>query len=428
VECGGDMVENVRPRDATGEFVWRLPRRRPAYPGRGLVGGPAPGGPLPVQEAFTSPQVVAAITLGVVSLMMSGLMPLFLGALADARRLSAAGIGQLATLELLSAAAATGLSGAVLEPRQLRLIGVLASLLLAGANLATLGAGGPLLMAVRALAGLPEGVLLWLVVGLIARSATPERRAGVLFAAMATSQLVVAWALTLLVLPRSGVDGGYLLIAVISLLGVAAALALPSAYGPLPSGVQAGPPPRKGWLALLAVFIFQAAIAGAGMYIIPLALQAGLGDNVARVAITLALALEVAGGLLATVIAGRANFLDVLLFSGLTLLAALAIYAVKAPAWLFIGASAAIGFCALLVMPFMVPMAIRADPSRRAAVQLGGAQLLGGAVGPVLASLVVAPHDAHGSLVLSAVLLVASLGLVFWLNRSARVGEPISGS
>ncbi|MGC1303528.1 MAG: MFS transporter, partial [Caulobacteraceae bacterium] len=174
----------------------------------------------------------------------------------------------------------------------------------------------------------------------------------------------------------------------------------------------------RGWFALLAVFVFQAAIAGAGMYIVPLALQSGLSSGVAQTAIALTLALEVLGGLAATAISGRANFLDVLLSSGLVLLGALAVYALRSPAWLFIGASGAIGFCALLVMPFVVPMTIKADPSRRAAVQLGGAQLLGGAIGPVMASLVVTSHNAHGALVMSAAMLVASLAVIFGLNRS----------
>ena len=373
--------------------------------------------PIAAAGTFTRPQVGAAIALGVISLLMSGLMPLFLGALANEHRLSATGIGQLATLELLSTAATTGLAGAVLKPRNLPLLGIVASLLLAAANAATIRASGLELMAVRTLAGGPEGVLLWIVIGMIARGPTPERRAGVLYTAMASSQLVTAVVLSLLVLPRFGVDGCYFLVAVMSALGAVAAFALPRAYGALPSDMDGGMPPMKGWFALLAVFVFQASIAGATVYIVPLALQAGLSNNVAQTAISLALALEVVGGALATAISGRAKFLDVLLFSGLVLLAGLGVYALRAPPWLFIGASGSIGFCALLIMPFIVPMTIKADPSRRAAVQIGGAQLFGGAVGPVLASLVVTNRDSHGALVLSAALLVASLCIIFGLNR-----------
>jgi MFS family permease len=375
--------------------------------------------PLP-PPAFTVPQGTAAILLGVVSLLMSGLMPLFLGALSDEHRLSPAGIGELATLELLSTAVVTGLAGAALKPNHLKLIGIVGSLLLAAANAATVGAHGAFLMVIRTLAGVPEGLLLWLVVGVVARSRSPDQRAGVLFTAMAASQLVVAVILSLAVLPKFGADGAYMFVAGFSGLGVVIACILPNTYGQLPVGMEEGLPPLRGWISLFAVFIFQAAVAGASVYIVPLALQAGLSDGVAQTAISVALAFEVLGAALATLISGRVKFLDVVLFSTVVLLADLAVYADHPQAWLFIFASAAIGFCALLVMPFFVPLTIKADPSRRAAVQIGGAQLLGGAIGPVLTSLVVTDRDSHGVLYLAGAMLVFSLAIIFWLNASAR--------
>ena len=374
-------------------------------------------GPAGTPLDLTSRRTAAAVAVGVIALLMSGLLPLFLGALAAEHRLSPAGIGRVATLELLSSALTTGLAGAVLPPRRLRLVGAVAALLLAAADAATLGAGGAGLMLVRALAGAPEGVLLWIAVGLIARSAAPDRLAGVLFTAMASSQLACAVVLTTLVLPRFGADGAYALMAGLSALGALVTLGLPAAYGPLPSGVEAGAPPLKGWIALFAVFVFQASIAGVGVYLVPLALQAGLGPGAARIAVSAAFAFEVLGGTVATALSGRVNFLDVLLFSALVMLGAFGVYLVGAPAWLFIAASASVGLCALLIMPFIVPMTIKADPSRRAAVQIGGAQLLGGATGPVLASLVVSARDAHGAVCLGAGLLVTSLAAIFALNR-----------
>ncbi|MGC1301684.1 MAG: MFS transporter [Caulobacteraceae bacterium] len=378
--------------------------------------------PEPLQ-AFTPRQVSAAIGLGVISLMMSGLMPIFVGALASEHRLSAAGIGRVATLELLCTALTTGIAGAALKLRRLKVVGVLAALALAGANLVTVGAAGVPLMAARALAGVPEGLLLWMVIGLIARSPTPERRAGLLFTAMAASQLLVAVILALAVLPRFGVDGGYLFIAGLSLLGMPIALLLPSAHGPLPEGTEGGMPPPRGWIALFAVFVFQASVAGASVYIVPLALQAGFSPRVAHTAIAMALALEVAGGAFATAISGRANFLDVLLVSALVMLGAFGVYVARPADWAFVTASAAIGFCALLIMPFIVPMTIKADPSRRTAVQIGGAQLMGGAVGPVLSSMVVTARNAHGAVYLSAALLVTSLCAIYGLNRQTRSNE-----
>ena len=371
-------------------------------------------------QPFTQIQVGSAISLGVLSLMMSGLMPLFLGALEDAHRLTPAGIGQLATVELLSAAITTGLAGAILKARNLRMIAVIASLGLAATNIATLGLGGAPLMIMRALAGVAEGVLLWLVVGLVARTPAPDRTSGVLFTGMAAAQLLAALVLALLVMPRYGADGGFLLIGGLSALGVLAACLLPHSYGPPPPGMQGGTPPLRGGLALLAVFAFQASVAGAGVYIMPLAHQAGISDGDAQMAVSIALALEVLGAGAATAVAGRANYKDVFLIGGGALLAALVVYATRAPPWLFIAVSGAVGFFSLLVMPFFVSMTIQADPSRRAAVQIGGAQLLGGALGPVMDSFFVSGQDSRSALIVSGILLMASLALILWLAHAPR--------
>src|SRR5579864_2011237 len=89
-----------------------------------------------VHEAFGPPlaptQAGAAIALGVVSLLISGLLAMLLGALAEEHRLSAPGIGLAAMTEALTMAITTGLAGAALKPHRLKLIGALASIVLGG--------------------------------------------------------------------------------------------------------------------------------------------------------------------------------------------------------------------------------------------------------------------------------------------------------
>jgi hypothetical protein len=69
-------------------------------------------------------------------------------------------------------------------------------------------------------------------------------------------------------------------------------------------------------------------------------------------------------------------------------------------------------------------MTIDADPSRRAAVQSGAAQLIGGAVGPLLASRLVSDQDIHGALWLGASLLLAGLAIVAWLHVTHHEPAP----
>jgi len=70
-------------------------------------------------------------------------------------------------------------------------------------------------------------------------------------------------------------------------------------------------------------------------------------------------------------------------------------------------------------------MTIEADPSRRAAVQSGAAQLLGGAMGPLLASRLVSDQDVHGALWLGAGLMLAGLAVVAWLHVTNRHPAPM---
>src|ERR1700744_1112788 len=149
---------------------------------------------LVVEEAIGPPidalSAAAAIYLGSLSMLMVGVMPALLGALADAGRLSDAGIGLCATFESLMIGVSAGLCGAFLKPSRLRWLAGLSALALALLDLATMPASGTGVIIVRTLAGIPEGVLLWLTVGMIARSQTPERVAGLFWTSLVSYQLL----------------------------------------------------------------------------------------------------------------------------------------------------------------------------------------------------------------------------------------------
>ena len=253
-----------------------------------------------VHEAFgpalSARESGATIAVGVNSLLILGVFPVLFGALVDEHRLSNAGIGQLATLELLAMGLATAAAGAFLKPQRLRLIGVATSVGLAVANLMTAQASGAALFPLRAAAGVLEGVLLWITVSMIARTVTPERWAGVFFATQTLGQLVLAIVLALWVMPRFGATGGYTAVAVASMMGVVPALMTPHRFAPLPvSPGEGGAPPLRGWLALIVTVIYVASSGAVSVYLQPLAHEAGLTAGVARSANWISLGAQVAG-------------------------------------------------------------------------------------------------------------------------------------
>jgi hypothetical protein len=378
-----------------------------------------------VHEAVGPPlsglEAGSAIALGVISLLIAGVLPVLLAALVDERRLNAQGIGLAAMLEALTMGAATGLASAVLKPVRLRAIGVAAALALVACDLASLAVHGAGVFLVRGLAGVPEGLLLWICVGMIARTVTPERWAGVLLTALTLAQFVVATLCAVVIVPRFHANGGFAFVAALSLLAVPIALMVPDRYADLPdTGGRSFPLPARGWIALAAMLLIGAASGAVGIYIVPLAHQAGLSTEIGGVANSASLAAQVAGGALAVAVAGRVRYFPVFLGGAIAFLVAWTVYGFAEPAWLFVAASALFGFVLLFIGPFFVPMAIEADPSRRTAVQVGAAQLFGGALGPLLAAFSVSDANARGVLFLGGGLVGSGVALVAWLHFSAR--------
>ena len=372
------------------------------------------GPDLPLSEA------AAALALGVVALLFVGVLPALLGSLGDEHRLSAAGFGLTATFEGLAMGLATAAAGILLPPRHLKLIGGGAALALAAIDLAALHAAGVAIMADRAAAGVAEGILLWIATSMIARTATPERWAGIYFTALCAGQMVAALLFAQWILPAYGADGGFAALALASAAGIPVAFFLSRRFVPLLTDESlSGSPPRRGWFALFATLIYIGASATVGVYLQPLAIEAGLSVDVARNAVWISLAAQIAGGAASTLLAGHVRWLTVFIGCTIAFLVNWGVFLLHAPAWAFIAANALGGFVSILVAAFVVPMTIEADPSRRAAVLGGSTQVLAGALGPFAASFVVADDDVHGAILLGTVSLFAGLALIAGLHLTA---------
>jgi hypothetical protein len=260
-------------------------------------------------------------------------------------------------------------------------------------------------------------VLLWISIGVIVRSATPERWAAFFYTGLTLLQLGLTAALTGVVLPRFHAAGAFATAAVVIAVCAPLAMFCASGYAPLPGGqARAGAPPPRGWLALSASFLFTASVAAVAIDFVPIAKQAGLSAAVAGLAITASLGVQIVGSAMAAALAGRIGYFVVLLLTGVVTLGSWAVFAASPPAWAFIAGAMAIGFVFLLSAPFQVPMLIEADPSRAAAAQSGGVGLLGGAIGPFLAARAAGEHSVQGVLLLGAVMLSAGVVIVCVLH------------
>ena len=369
----------------------------------------------------TPMQQIAAFAVGIMGVLFAGVGPLLLGGLQASGRLSAAQLGQAGTVELLTMGLAAAAAGPVLGSKNLRLIAVICGLVLSACNLATMRVSGDVLTLVRGLAGLPSGVMIWLVTGLIVRSPRPERWSGLYLTLQTLAQLMVVAAISALILKPFGVDGGFLCLAGLSLVAAIIGLGAPKAFAPIQHGQDdaKGLPSPRGWIALAAAFGFQAFILAAWIYVEPLSRQSGHAQGTAGLAISLSLAAQVVGGTTATIIAGRISWFWALMVSIAGMIGLLALFYILPGAAVFLAASAGFGFLWIFSAPYLTPVAIEADPSRRAAMFGPGASLLGCSAGPFLASLVVSDTDVRGGLVMAMALAALTMAIIAALHLTS---------
>jgi MFS family permease len=371
-------------------------------------------GSKPTSTAFS-----AVMFVGVTGIMIAGLQPLLLGALEHEERINANQLGQAATAELLTMGFALFGAGAVLKTQRLKLIAAIAALVLAVVDVATPFSHGDTVTLMRAAAGLPSGLLMWVTFAMVARSPHPERWSGFYLTVQTLAQFVMASFLSAFVVGSWGANGGFIALAVLCVITAGVALLIPDQLAALPKTESGGSlPGARGWLALVASFLVSAFTIGVFVYTEPLSKQAGHDPGVTGAAVSFSLACQVAGGAAATWLSTRWSWMWTILGSAVVGLAILAGFATLPPAASFIALSGAFGFIWLFILPFLVPMTIQADPTRRAAVLGGGASVLGGSFGPFIASLLVSDADVRGALAFGAVCVVVSAAIAFGLHQT----------
>ncbi len=365
-------------------------------------------------------EAAAVLFVGTVGILIAGLQPLLLGALAQETRLSAVQLGQAATAELLMIGISAGVAGAILRPVRLRWWAIGASLALALIDAVTGRETGFAIVANRAAAGVAEGIMLWIPVSMIARSLTPDRWSGVFLTVQTLAQLGFSALLPLTVMVRYGAAGGFMAIAAAAVLSAIVALVIPGSFDALPQHPQGearlGAASPRALAVLASVFLYMAFIVGLWAYFEPLSAQAHHPSDIYGIAVSVSLAAQVAGGFAATLVAGRVPYFPIVIGCTLVDFIVLALLATMPGPAVFIGLAAVFGFSWLFLMPFQVPLAVDADPTRQAAVLLSGAQLLGASAGPFLCSFAVSNGDVRGALVVCAATLALGFAVATWLH------------
>ena len=381
-------------------------------------------------ESIPAPQVVAALAIGTIAVLMVGIQPIVLGELVEAHQVSLEGVGIVAMAEIILLGLGVVLGDALLPVGQLRWITIAAALTAAGLDGLTLQAKGDGAMtAVRAAAGLAEGVLVWGTTGVIVRTANPARVGGIFFVLQTLAQALVGLLLANAIIPRWGWQGAFTALGMLALSCCLLAFAQPSRLAAL------APPAVSGfrWSVRtaqpLAVAFLQLATLGSfWAYLEPLGKAAGFDGRGAQTLIAAVLATQVVAGSVATFAVRRLPVVPTLAACSLALAAVTAtVYELPGGSTRdFALACLLFGFVWLFMLPFQIGLAFRADASGRLASLVPAAQLLGSAFGPLMASFIVEGENASAVPLLSAGFALAA-GVLVVLGR-VRHAAPAAGA
>jgi len=374
-----------------------------------------PRSPVPLAgevPSFGQPAVTVAcaMVIGTNALMILGVQPLLLGALTEEGRLSVTALGRLAMVEVLALALGSAVGSRIMVGNGIRVKTAMACALLALAHFGTYFADSPIaLFGLRAAAGAMEGLALGATIVILTHTRHPGRVNGLFLGLQTIPQMIAAYFLPVIILPKWGANAGF------GLLGAFTLASIPGVWW-LKSPVRSvSASTRNAWhrtpgvvIALSAIIVQNAAIGGAWNYIELVAAEHQFGTRAIGVAMSASLACQVGGALFVAWIGWRAPY-RIVLWIAISLQVIIAIALARpTSATLYITEACAFGLLWLALQPFQIRQLITLDTARHAALLVTPLTLAGLSLGPFCVSFAVRPGNVSGAFWVSAALFALS--------------------
>jgi hypothetical protein len=378
-------------------------------------------------QRFSLAATAAMLLVGVVAGMIPALQGLLLPELAREGRLTLPQLGQVAMAEAIGTLLAIAVANAKLRTQRLRLFTICVAAIGAALDLGTPHLSGVGIIGARFLHGLCSGSLLWMWTSFLTRTANPGRLVAFDVAVQASLIAALASWFSVSIIPDYGVAGAFTIFAAIyGGIGLLALL-IPNEFASLPGHGGTVRPTVTGLVGLVVVFALISAIVGTWVYLKPYGEKIGLSPEQTNVAISVALGCKVGASLLMTVIAGWLRPTRTLLCLSGASIATILFLLTAGSSTMFIAGVAAFAFLWMCTTPMLMPFLIEIDPTRRSAIHIGTAQLLGAATGPGLASVAVSSGDASTALILTASLYgLGGLVMIVTMWRQSEAATPES--
>lgn len=357
---------------------------------------PEAGAPL---EAFAGAALLAA------AMTAFGMAPLFFGALAEEKRLALSQVGLAVPIQAIIMGIVNLGADAFLERKRQRVLTAVCAIVFALLQTLYLRQSGTGALVLCALSSVPQGLILWVAMGAIARSPVPAQYMAYSEIALTLLKLLVSSLLAAILIPRWGINAGFVAAAAIMSIALLAAFALgdDSRAAQIKERQPAAPLTIEGWIALIAVLMVWSGTMALLSYLLPLASAAGLPRQAANGAFVALLIGQILGGVIAASFSKRLPYLTALAIGVVIAICTLFGFYLSRTAWQFWSAAAAFGLAFALAAPFIMPFLIAVDPTRRAAGKFMGAALVGSALGPLLVSRFVGSAGAESALYMAGI-------------------------
>ena len=328
--------------------------------------------------------LAAAIGLSIAGIAAFSILPVMIGAIADAQGLGASEAGLIAAADLFGFALASlwaGVWSHGFDGRRVAAVGLLAAVVGNVLSLHTPGFG--LLLAVRLLSGLGGGLAYSVAMSTLARSARPDRDFGLMVAAQIGYQVVALFALPRLVAVHGSSAVFVTLAATVcasspALLSTALVTRRADSRGQIASRSAA-------WFALAAMALFSLNLGALWTYVERIGVGIGLSSPQAGTILAVALALSTLGALGAAFLGDRWGRRTPLLLAFITQLASLALL-MRADAISYSVGAVIYSLAWAFAIPYLYSFAAGLDESGRAIVLAPAAQAVGAALGPAVAA------------------------------------------
>jgi DHA1 family inner membrane transport protein len=353
------------------------------------------------------------MVVGTVALIILGVQPVLLGALTQAHRLTESQLGPLATVEVLTLALGSAIGPRFVRSGAMWQKTAVLSLLLAVANMGIYVVHSVLMLdLLRGTAGLIEGLMLGATIVITTLGRHPDRLNAVFLAVSTLPQALMAYLLPVWIVPEYGANGGFAVLAGLSLLSAVSAVYLTNNR----CAQELEESPASVWtvqiiFVLAAVVLQNAAIGGAWDYMQLLAEQHHFAAQIVGFALSGSLLSQVAGALAVAALGWRIPFRAALIIGSLCQAAVIVLLAVTNTPLFYIGLALMFGLFWLALYPFQVCMLIDLDKTRSAALMLTAIMLAGLSIGPALSALAVHGPDVTGAFWVAAGLMLGSTGL-----------------